>query len=527
VVALLLVSLVTRFAAPDRFPPGLAQHAVTHNELAIEFMEAAEARRAGIPAPYPDITEQFGLMSFLQGVMFLLLGVGFRQAMLLAALFGVLAVVASYLAGRELADHRLGLVSVVLLTAAPWHLAFSRYGDPEHSLPVFQFMLTLYLALVSIRRRSAPLALLLGLVAGLSWYVYATNQIVPVMLLLWLPLLIARFGSPGWRWPLALVAGFAASSWPAVARSLALGSIYPVRAALRVEGYEVLGLVEMLEQVPAAFRELFLRTTDPWFLRPGGMFPVVGTLLLVGGVALLVAAARRRADRPTAVLLLATLALAFLPAVASWATGVRRLLLVPAAAVFVQGWCVSWLLGRPALARMSRWWHGALATAAAVGWLGWGIGDYVRNVEQYESAIHRNDTEVALVVAERLGAEHLVVLAEDALDVDVKSEFIRFAAYDKLRRARTGGGPPAPMFSAVDATTYDSLASLCASLPVGASQQSTVLIPVPLVDLVAGGGGSRPLRRLVLEAIERAQQRRHPAWEAPCPPRAAGSGERP
>jgi hypothetical protein len=462
-------------------------------------------------------------MSWLQGVI-PGCSVGFRRAMVLTALFGAAA--AAYLAGRELVDHRLGLIAAVLLATAPWHLAFSRYGDPEHSLPVFQFLLTFWLALVSVRRRSAPLALLLGLAVGLSWYIYATNQVVPIMLAVWLPLLISRFGFPGWHWPLAFVAGFAGSSGLAVARSLALGSIYPVRAALRADGYEVLGLVEMLEQVPEAFRQLFLRTTDPWFLRPGGVFPVVGALLLGGGAVLLVVAMRRRSSRPTALLLAGTLALAFLPGIASSGASIRRLLLVPAAAVFVQGWCVAWLLERPALARMSPRRHGVLATAAAVCWLGWGIGDYIGNVEQFESSSHRLDTEIALVVAERLGGEHLVVLAEDALDADDKSAFIRFAAYDTLRRARAGGGPPAPLFSTVDAATYDSLASLCASLPVGSSKRGRVIVPTPLVELVGEGGGDEAARRLVLEAIEHAQQRHPLAWEVPCPPSRGGAGER-
>ena len=518
VLALLGVAAAARFAVPDRYPSGFAQHAVAHNELATAFMEAMAARWSGIDVALPDITQQFGLMSFLQALAFFALGVGFRQAMVLAALFGVLAVAVAYLAGREIAGHRAGLASAVLLAGSSWHLAFSRYGDPEHSLPVLQFLLTLWLAFVAVRRRSAPLALLLGLIAGLSWYVYGTNQVVPLMLLLWMPLLARRFGRPGWAWAVAAVAGCAASSWPAVARSLELGSVFPVRAGLRLGGrYELLGAVEALEQVPQALTQLFVESTDAWFARPGGVFPIVGALLLVGGVALLVGAARRRADRPTALLLLVSLALAFLPGVASLGTGARRLLLVPTVGVFVQAWCATWLLDRPAVARACGRWRPLLGAVAGVAWLAWGVTDYFWRVRQSESAWHESHTQVARYVAAQLGRGHLAVLSEDAIDADDAASFVGFAAYETLRRARRGGGPPAPLFTVVDVSTHGSLAAACAALPAGAAERLRLVAPTDLVERFRYQAGNVPAGTVIAEFARRGRQRQRFVWEATCP----------
>jgi hypothetical protein len=525
VLALLAVAAAARFAAPERYPPGFAQHAVVHNEMAIDFLEAIDARWAGVDVAYPDITQQFGLMSALQALAFLVLGVGFRQAMVLAALFGVLAVAVAYLAGREIAGHRAGLASAVLLAGSSWHLAFSRYGDPEHSLPVLQFLLVLWLAFVAVRRRSAPLALLLGLVAGLSWYVYGTNQLVPLLLLLWMPLLVRRFGRPGWAWAVAAVAGCAATSWLAVARSLEIGSVYPVRAGLRLGGrYEVLGAREALEQVPQALAQLFVEATDAWFARPGGVFPIVGTLLLVGGVALLAGAVRRGADRPTALLLLGSLALAFVPGLASWGTGVRRLLLVPTVGLFVQAWCVTWLLERPEVARVHGRWRPLLGAAAGIAWLAWGVTDYVWRVGQNESAWHESDTQVARYVAGQLGRGHLAVLGADATDADVTASFVRFAGYEALRRARRSDGPPAPPFSAVDVSTYGSLAAVCAALPAGAAERRRLIAPTELVERFRYQAGNGSVGTVIGEFAQRGRQRQRFVWEATCPGETGRSG---
>jgi hypothetical protein len=203
------------------------------------------------------------------------------------------------------------------------------------------------------------------------------------------------------------------------------------------------------------------------------------------------------------------------------------LLLVPTVAVFVQGSFVVWLFDRPALALLTRRRRHVLAAAVAIGWLGWGIVDYLARVGQSESAGHRHHRDVARLVAGDLGAGHVAVLGADPADANDMAAFIRFAAYRDLRRVAAGGGPPALPFSTVDATAHSSLASVCAALPAGASERRRVIMPAALAEVVSDRRDGETLDALVSEVTKQGRRLGPVAWEAPCPLAHFGAGERP
>ncbi len=132
---------------------------------------------------------------------------GLRAA---AAIFGLLALPATYLLGRAWANQRVGLLSTAILAGMLWHLHLSRVGFRAVALPLLS-ALALGLGAYALRRRSRWAAVGAGAAYGLSFYTYLAARITPLALLLMLA--YALLWHRPWlreRWRLLLWSGAAA-----------------------------------------------------------------------------------------------------------------------------------------------------------------------------------------------------------------------------------------------------------------------------------------------------------------------------
>ena len=95
-----------------------------------------------------------------------------------SVVFGLGAVVAAYLFGREYGGRRWGLLLAVLVAGMRWHVNFSRIAMNGVDATFFEF-LTLYFALRAVRARPGPLRAVtwLGLSVGLGLCFYSPYRL--------------------------------------------------------------------------------------------------------------------------------------------------------------------------------------------------------------------------------------------------------------------------------------------------------------------------------------------------------------
>ena len=440
--AVALLAVVSRLYGLAEHPRGYAEHAVVHNLIALPYYEEllSPPMRLHLSGLWHSIMAQFGLQSLLEAIWFKLVGVGFLQSTFLPALLGVGAVMLGYSFGHDLLGKKGGFFVSYLFALGSWQIAFSRYGDPEHILPVFQAALTLALGVKALRTASAGLALLAGMSLGLSWFVYGTNQILPVIVLACLGqlLFLRRYRSAAYyTCGAAFVGGFLLVSGEAFYRNLASGHIYPIRAALPDNAnYRVVSLAETGRSLPKAYSELMRQATDPWFSKQGGMLSDLEAVLLIPSLAIGAVALLRGVDRDVWCFLFTAAVLSPLPAIASPEVNCRRLLLsaffcscvVAAGAVRMTG-LLEALFPRTALAVLAGLAVSVYACAA--------LNTYSTQSRQEHSESHAQHTAVARFISRHANEASFKVFQRSPTDAAVQYGFIRLQGYDRLRDVRS------------------------------------------------------------------------------------------
>ncbi|GEM_PF-6437537 len=276
----LVFATFVRFILPYDFPPGFAGHAIAHSHQSLEFRDAISQTLSTGSADWPSVVVQFGLMSFFHGVVFYIFGQGIWQSMLPAQLFGVGSAICSYLFGKRVGGIKFGLLLGLSVAASPWNIAFSRYGDAEHALPVFHFWAV---ACSIVHVRGLLTAALAGLIVAGSWYVYATNQILPMILLITFFIVSPKISRKKY---LGFCISFLIFSAPAIIPSWRDGFYYPIRSTLPDNSnYQIVSVSQLLENSAGIFSQLFLNSSDAWYTNSLGGFGIFGNILIFFGVA--------------------------------------------------------------------------------------------------------------------------------------------------------------------------------------------------------------------------------------------------
>jgi 4-amino-4-deoxy-L-arabinose transferase-like glycosyltransferase len=144
--------------------------------------------------PYANpfaLWENFGAL-YLQAmnVLFAAFGVNPFSLRLMPAIGGVLAIPATYLLGRQIANHRVGLIAAMMLAVLHSHIHFSRTAAVLYIQCAWLIPLELYLLLSGIQKQRTWRMALAGLVLGLHFCIYLTAQLIAGMIIIYLIILL-------------------------------------------------------------------------------------------------------------------------------------------------------------------------------------------------------------------------------------------------------------------------------------------------------------------------------------------------
>jgi hypothetical protein len=451
------VGAILRFWSLADIPRGFAQHAVSHLQISQGFSEALTDALISFDLSsftdlWPMFLEQHGPMAMVDGLGFCVFGVGMVEARLSQAVLGCLAILVAYALGASLDGPRLGFLYSFLLAVSPWHLAFSRYGDGEHALPILQVLLAVFLIYRAARFGRTRDYVLGGVVFGLSWYVYATNQIVPVIaatFFAYKSVASRVFLKRDWTKLILMAAVFVVVSFPHISSRLEIGETWLARTPV-VEFTP--SPISDYRTIHETFGQLYLQVQDPWFLRSGGgLGPGVQALLIIGAISCLAGLFVPR-RRDACVLLLLWLGLSFLPAFLSTAY-FRRLLPTLVVALVLSSMAVLRILRLLEEGGVSR----RVTSAFLIGLCAFGavVGAYVyfEGVRIPESNHHIDHTQLALFVSRNIGPAFVYVYVPDQ---DYKKEvdaFVQLIAHRRIGQLKREGARERDLFEVVTPRT--------------------------------------------------------------------------
>lgn len=184
----LLVAAVLRFPDLSTLPPGVHYDEAANGVLAGEIGLQGER-----PVFIPSYTGKEALFFYLAGGMARAVGNSVFSLRLTAAYVALLTIAATYWLGRELlADRRIALLAVALLTISFWHIVFSRLGFRAITQPLLQALAVAALWR-GLRRGRWPWFWLAGVFLGLTAYTYLAARVFPFLVFFAaLPLLFDR-----------------------------------------------------------------------------------------------------------------------------------------------------------------------------------------------------------------------------------------------------------------------------------------------------------------------------------------------
>jgi 4-amino-4-deoxy-L-arabinose transferase-like glycosyltransferase len=189
----------------------LRLHLITNSPYGIWFDEAQNgiaARRilnGERPIYISEKTQLPALFFYVFAASLRIIGESVTALRTVTAVAGVLTVGFVYLLGRELFDHRVGVLSAFFLAVMRWHLNFSRFGMHGIFAPLFM-VATFYFLVRGLKGKGAWNFVAAGVMAGVGLQGYYSFNLVPFVVGLYvLHHLLFERALP-WR-PLALGLG--------------------------------------------------------------------------------------------------------------------------------------------------------------------------------------------------------------------------------------------------------------------------------------------------------------------------------
>ena len=441
---IVVVAAVLRLWSLEALPPGFGTHGTTHLAVAVDLLDGARDALLGGEVP-PSVwlaaggpvawVEQHGPLAVVHAVGFGLLGVGPVEARMTSALLGIATVWLVAVCGGWIGDRWSGVAAAALLAVAPWHVAFSRGNDAEHVLSPLHAVLALGLLVRAMRRGRWVDWIVSGAVMGLSAYVYAPNQLVPlagaVMLVAGAATVPGSVRRDAWRVGAAvvvasIVAGPHLAAWAASPVPL------PIRSSIDRSpdgAYAVSRPDDLGPNLVASASQLLVASDDEWLTVPTGMVgPTTAAAWLVGLVAC-ASMMRRPRYRFAGLTPLALLGIGLLPGVLSAWVFARRLVLAATAIELIAG------AGVVAVIRALRWRRLPVSVCALVVVVGsavhtvTGMSVYVRTVKVPESLGSTVLPAIARVITTSVPRERVVVaIAPDEPYLDIEDALLIGAA---------------------------------------------------------------------------------------------------
>ncbi len=185
--AAILLGTIARFVSLESLPPSLWIDDVSLIAPALElwgapgdFSDAIRPAPFGVPKPYGSVGVAY---LELYRAALRLFGTTIFGVRFLSAAAGVVSLLTALLLGRALLPRGGGTLAVLVLAGLRWSLILSRWGWNAIVLaPIVDAAFLLLLA--ARRRRSAPLSVAAGAVAGLAAHVYLAAWVAAAALVL-------------------------------------------------------------------------------------------------------------------------------------------------------------------------------------------------------------------------------------------------------------------------------------------------------------------------------------------------------
>jgi hypothetical protein len=337
-----------------------------------------------------------------------------------------------------------------------------------------------------------------GVTVALSWYVYATNQIVPVLAagFLFYKLIASReFLRRDGIKLMYMAAVFVVVSTPHLATSGGKGLWLARTPVGEFNPYAAVNL----NTAQTVVDQLYSEVVESWFYRPGGgLGPAVQTLLIVGTV-VCVAGLLVSRRRDSSVLLLMWLALSIFPAVFAQNVQFRRLLLTLLVALALASVAILRALEALEKGGVPRRATNVILIVLCV--LGTATNSYVyfEEVRVEECNLHLQHTEIAEYVSKHMGEAYLYAYASSDTDRWTLEDFISLFAFQKIRGLGQSGMALGDLVTVVEMPALrDALAdprSLNGKTRVVASQQDSGDWEEPSLLCSTMVGGDWVLRR--------------------------------
>lgn len=444
---ILVVAAVLRLWAIDRIPPGFGSHGSSHLAIGLDALSGFEdvLRRGVVPfgiwlreAGWILVHDQHGPLAAVEMLGFVTLGVGYVQARMMSAILGIVSVWLAAVVGGWIGDRRLGGVAAVMLAVAPWHVTFSRGNDAEHVLVPLHAMLVLGLVVRAHRRGRWSDFVVAGVLLGASFYIYATNQFVPliaVALLVTAAVTAPRVAARDVRRWATMVAVAVAVASPFLAAWWRSRIPVPVRTSISVTSgndYSLASVADVLPNIGQIVVELVAAADDQWITNPDGLLGPWCTLLLVPGLVMAVGWIVRPVTRLRGTLLIVWFVAGLIPALASEWVLARRLVLAAAAA--------EWLAAAGAVLLWQVWRRGGGRVGPGRAIVGLAIATHVGlapvlalgRIDVPESRSTAMHTELARLVRSTVPFERVVVVT-DGEPVRVLTDAVAIGAAPAVR----------------------------------------------------------------------------------------------
>jgi hypothetical protein len=276
-----------------------------------------------------------------------------------------------------------------------------------------------------------------------GWLVYASNQVTPLVLFVLVVVSAAlerdRFRREAWKWG-AAAALFVLLSWAPVAAFLKEGHLLPnLRMGYQSERSMLWNAEKRITILAGIGRELFVDGSDPWFNQRGGSLGLLEAALLVPGLLLALASLRRGPYRDASRIVVVALPLTLLPGLFAPDVSFRRLFLLATVVLFLAALVLSRIVDGLLQSGIPR---GALRAAGAVSaalFFVLSAHVYFRRVHVESEENSRLQEGVASRVRRTLGEADVVITLFPNQQPDEYNAFIRFAAYEDIRKLREAG----------------------------------------------------------------------------------------
>jgi 4-amino-4-deoxy-L-arabinose transferase-like glycosyltransferase len=157
-------------------PPGV------YPDEAVNGMDAVTANQTGdYQWFYPANQGREGLMMNLVALCFKLFGISVLSLRLPSIVFGTLAILGTYLLGKELFNTRVGLISSFLVSVGYWAINFNRISFRANLLP-FILVFSFYFLFKGLRTKKWSDFAIGGFIFGMGLHTYIAFRIAPLIL---------------------------------------------------------------------------------------------------------------------------------------------------------------------------------------------------------------------------------------------------------------------------------------------------------------------------------------------------------